>query len=69
MSFGNAAGKPTTTARPDRRLLVVDDEAKLVDFVCRALSAEGFAVDGATDGARALALIQSGTTSWSCWTC
>jgi DNA-binding response OmpR family regulator len=40
------------------RILVVDDEPKLVDFVCRALSAEGFEVDGATDGARALASIE-----------
>ena len=40
------------------RILVVDDEPKLVGFVCRALSAEGFAVDGATDGARALGMIR-----------
>jgi two-component system OmpR family response regulator len=39
------------------RLLVVDDEPRLVGLVCRALSAHGFSVDGATDGARALALI------------
>jgi DNA-binding response OmpR family regulator len=40
------------------RILVVDDEPKLVGFVCRALSAHGFSVDGATDGVRALGLIQ-----------
>jgi DNA-binding response OmpR family regulator len=40
------------------RILVVDDEPKLVDFVCRALSAQGFSVDGATDGARGLELIE-----------
>jgi DNA-binding response OmpR family regulator len=39
------------------RILVVDDEPKIVDFVCRALSAQGFSVDGATDGARGLALL------------
>jgi two-component system OmpR family response regulator len=39
------------------RILVVDDEPKLVGFVCRALSAHGFSVDGAMDGARALGLI------------
>jgi two-component system copper resistance phosphate regulon response regulator CusR len=44
--------------RPASRILVVDDEAKLRSFVCRALAAEGFSVDGAGDGARALQLIQ-----------
>jgi two-component system, OmpR family, response regulator len=39
------------------RILVVDDEPKLLGFVCRALSAHGFSVDGITDGARALRLI------------
>jgi two-component system, OmpR family, response regulator len=39
------------------RILVVDDEPKLVGFICRALSAHGFSVDGATDGARGLGLI------------
>ena len=39
-------------------ILVVDDEAKLVGFVCRALSAQGFSADGTTDGARALELIR-----------
>jgi two-component system, OmpR family, response regulator len=39
------------------RILVVDREPKLVDFVCRFLAAQGFSVDGATDGARALGLI------------
>jgi DNA-binding response OmpR family regulator len=39
-------------------ILVVDDEAKLMDFVCRALSAQGYSVDGTTDGARAIELIQ-----------
>ena len=39
------------------RVLVVDDEPKLVEFVCRALSTHGFSVDGITDGARALRLI------------
>jgi two-component system OmpR family response regulator len=40
------------------RILVVDDEPKIVGFISRALSAHGFAVDGATDGARGLGLIQ-----------
>jgi len=40
------------------RILVVDDERKLVGLMCRALAAQGFAVDGTTDGARALELIR-----------
>lgn len=42
------------------RILVIDDEPKLVAFVRRALSAQGFSVDGATNGARALELIRRG---------
>jgi two-component system copper resistance phosphate regulon response regulator CusR len=46
--------------RPDTvRILVVDDEPKLVAFVSRALTAQGFKVDGVTDGGRALELIQT----------
>ena len=69
MALVNGAWKPTSTARSRRapekdargepaRILVVDDEPKFVDFIGRALSAQGFAVDTATDGARALELIQ-----------
>ena len=42
------------------RVLVVDDEPRIVDFVSRALSAEGFRVDGANDGARGLELARTG---------
>jgi two-component system OmpR family response regulator len=42
------------------RVLVVDDEPRIVDFVSRALSAEGFRVDGALDGARGLELARTG---------
>jgi len=31
------------------RVLVVDDEPRIVSFVARALTAEGFRVDGAQD--------------------
>jgi two-component system OmpR family response regulator len=41
------------------RILVVDDEPRITSFVSRALSAEGFGVDGALDGARALELLRS----------
>lgn len=43
------------------RVLVVDDEPRIVSFVARALAAEGFRVDAAHDGARALQLASSGS--------
>ena len=42
------------------RVLVVDDEPRIVSFVSRALSAEGFRVDGAQDGLRGLDLARTG---------
>jgi DNA-binding response OmpR family regulator len=42
------------------RVLVVDDEPRIVSFVSRALSAEGFQVDGALDGASGLDLARTG---------
>ena len=42
------------------RVLVVDDEPRIVSFVSRALSAEGLQVDGAMDGARGLELARTG---------
>jgi two-component system, OmpR family, response regulator len=42
------------------RVLVVDDEARIVSFISRTLSAEGFQVDGALDGARGLELARTG---------
>jgi DNA-binding response OmpR family regulator len=42
------------------RVLVVDDEPRIVSFVSRALSAEGFHVDGALDGSRGLELATTG---------
>jgi DNA-binding response OmpR family regulator len=43
------------------RVLVVDDEPRIVSFVSRALAAEGFQVDGAHDGLRALELARTGS--------
>ena len=42
------------------RVLVVDDEPRIVSFVSRALGAQGFGVDTAYDGQRALELARSG---------
>lgn len=41
-------------------MLVVDDEPRIVSFVSRALTAEGFQVDGATDGVLGLDLAMTG---------
>jgi DNA-binding response OmpR family regulator len=43
------------------RVLVVDDEPRIVSFVSRALTAEGFQVDSANDGIRALDLARTGS--------
>jgi two-component system, OmpR family, response regulator len=64
MTLLGGAGKPAMASRLDGnghemvRILVVDDEPKLVELVCRLLSAEGFSVDGATSGTEALKLIR-----------
>jgi len=42
------------------RVLVIDDEPKIADFVSRALSANGLNVDAATEGARGLELARTG---------
>ncbi|HEY7401007.1 MAG TPA: response regulator transcription factor [Actinomycetota bacterium] len=42
------------------RILVVDDEPRIVSFVSRALTAEGFAVESALDGRRGSDLARSG---------
>jgi DNA-binding response OmpR family regulator len=42
------------------RILVVDDEPRIVSFVSRALAAEGFAVESALDGRRGSDLARTG---------
>jgi two-component system, OmpR family, response regulator len=42
------------------RILVIDDEPRIVNFVTRALEAEGYGVDSALDGARGLELARAG---------
>ena len=41
------------------RVLVVDDEPRIVSFISQALSAEGLGVDGAYDGTRGLELART----------
>jgi DNA-binding response OmpR family regulator len=40
----------------DRRILVVEDEPRVADFIARGLRAENYAVDVATDGRQGLAM-------------
>ena len=42
-----------------QRILVVDDEAAVRDMACRALSAAGYEVESAADGAQALEVLRS----------
>jgi two-component system OmpR family response regulator len=42
------------------RVLVIDDEPRIVSFVRRALGADGIAAEGVTDGARGLELVLTG---------
>src|SRR5919204_5175601 len=41
-------------------VLVVDDEPRIVSFISRALTSEGFRVDGAHDGVRGFDLARTG---------
>jgi DNA-binding response OmpR family regulator len=43
------------------RILVVDDEARIVQFISRALEAEGYRVDSASSGTQALELAEGGS--------
>ncbi len=47
-----------TEAEP-KRVLVVDDEKDIQDFVCGVLSDAGYAVDAASDGEEALVKIEA----------
>ncbi|MCC7451841.1 MAG: response regulator [Anaerolineae bacterium] len=41
-----------------RRILIVDDEMPIQDFLARALATEGYAISRATDGAAALEVVK-----------
>ena len=58
---GGAVRAPGPSIDAVARVLVVDDEPRIVSFVSRALSAEGFQVDGALDGTRGLELAKTGS--------
>ena len=53
--MAEAAHEPTTSRSP--RVLVVDDERSIVDFIRLGLQYEGFLVQTAPDGQAALRLI------------
>jgi len=51
------------------KVLVIDDEPKIVSFVTRALTARGYDVDSAENGAEGLELIRMGGYAWSSSIC
>ena len=55
-----AAGPATS---PAGRVLVIDDDPRILSFVCQALELEGYEVQAAPDGAAALDLL------WQFWDC
>ena len=50
------------------RLLVVDDEATILELLSGSLRLAGFEVMTATSGAEAVRAAASGRRIWSCWT-
>lgn len=61
LSYSSSQGSPIRpTIHVVPKVLVVDDEPRITSFVARALVAEGFEVDSAGDGARALELAGAG---------
>jgi two-component system copper resistance phosphate regulon response regulator CusR len=54
------AGKPHPEARMGIRILVVEDEAPIADFVARGLREEGFTVEQAADGDSAWHALETG---------
>ena len=47
------------------RILVIEDEPRILAFLARGLEAEGFLVDGARDGATGVRRAPSGATTSS----
>ncbi len=53
-----AAGAPEGAPAPTERILVVDDEPNLLDFLVDILSEQGYAVEGCPSGSTALAAMK-----------
>lgn len=58
--MGSSAEGFLAAAIQPARILLIDDEQRILDFVGRALRAEGFSVDRTADGAEGLRLALSG---------
>src|SRR5258705_13464454 len=54
------ADRRRSRVRGMSRVLVIDDEPRIVSFVRRALGGDGIAAEGVTDGARGLELVLTG---------
>jgi len=57
-----------TGRRRATRVLVVDDEPAITDFIRLGLSREGFEVETASDGRAALTVVDRFAPTSSCWT-
>jgi two-component system, OmpR family, response regulator len=58
---GSGQGLPATLDQPIRHILVIEDEARIADFVARGLRHEGFLVETAGDGPAGLEQALEGT--------
>src|SRR5437870_9902626 len=56
---GSSVSEIDRTAAPVGRLLLIDDEQRILNFVSRGLRAEGMSVDAASDGEEGLRLALS----------
>jgi DNA-binding response OmpR family regulator len=56
---GSSVSEIDRTATPVARLLLIDDEQRILNFISRALGAEGIEVDAAPDGEEGLRLALS----------
>lgn len=60
MTASNTADKPATTDKAALRVLLVEDEQKIADFVCSGLSQRGFVMEHCQNGHRGLELAEQG---------
>jgi two-component system copper resistance phosphate regulon response regulator CusR len=49
------------------KILLIEDEIKIAEFVVNGLTQAGYQVDHAQDGLAGLNLIQQNNMTWWCW--
>jgi two-component system OmpR family response regulator len=62
-------GRRASERPVEARLLVVEDDANIVELLSASLRYAGFEVAGARDGQEALRLAHEFRPDLSCWTC